>query len=93
MNNKHFDSLMKANALDDSLARRIEVCFATDPFNHTRTYALTRACYFRATGVPCCVGDGGSVSDQPGVVLLCACMRVRHSSEHHQACEWDSVAG
>ena len=24
MNNKHYDSLMKSNALDDNLARRIE---------------------------------------------------------------------
>ena len=27
MNNAHFDTLIKANALDDHLARRIEVCY------------------------------------------------------------------
>ncbi len=28
MNNGHFDALMKANALDSTLARRIEVCIS-----------------------------------------------------------------
>ena len=35
MNNKHFDSLMRANALGDSLARRIEVCLPRTPLTLT----------------------------------------------------------
>ena len=40
MNNKHYDSLMKSNALDDNLARRIEVS-DTPTHSHTRIYTMT----------------------------------------------------
>jgi len=45
LNNKHYDALIKANALDDSLARRIEVrieprplCLSLSNNNSTDTY-------------------------------------------------------